>query len=122
MPGAIPHLFAGFVMFGVGLLVFNIYLKGRGREKLYLLLICLLFSCIPDFFLVLYYLFGLFSRDVLMPYHVLFHSVFTPVFLVILVLLFVVDVKRKPIWIMGCLCVLLHVGMDMVIHEGGLWI
>jgi len=121
MPGAIPHVLAGFALFGIGLLVFRTYFKGRLREKVYLLLVCLLFSIIPDFFLALYFIFGFSSPHVLLPYHKEFHYVLTPVSLVILLLLFVIDARRKPIWIMGCFCILLHVGMDLIVHEGGVW-
>jgi len=119
MPGAIPHLLAGCAMFVVGLLVFHTYFKGRTREKVYLLLVCLLFSLIPDFVLALYYIFDFSSFRALLPYHVELHYIIIPFTLVILLLLFVTNVRRKPIWIMGCFCILLHIGMDLIIPESG---
>jgi len=124
MPGAIPHLLAGCVMFFVGWLYFRTYFEGeRAREKLFLLVVCLVFSCVPDLFLVLYYMFHILSFKVLVSYHILLHSIVTPVSIVVLLLLqFKIDVKRKPIWIIGFSCILVHILMDLFIHEHSMWI
>ena len=124
MPGVIPHLLAGFAMFFVGWMYFRSYFAVRmHREKLYLLFVCLVFSCLPDIIYGLNYAFNILPFTILGPYHVFLHLIFTPASLVVLFLLkFKIDVKRKPIWIMGFACIILHIIMDLIIHEGGMWI
>lgn len=124
MPGVIPHLLAGFAMFFVGLFCFRTYFADKDvSEKLLLLVICLVFSCVPDFFLGLYHVFHVLSFEVLVPYHIFFHLIFTPISIVVLLLLkFKIDVKRKHIWVMGFSCIILHIIMDLIIHEGGMWV
>ena len=123
-PGAIPHLVAGFVMFFVGLIYHRKYFKNeKSIEKLLLLIICLLFSCIPEVIGGLYHVFHILPFETIEPYHLFGHLIFTPLSIVVLLLLkFKIDVKRKPIWLMGFSCIILHIIMDLIIHEGGMWI
>ncbi len=52
MPGALIHLAAGTAMFFIGRLYFKNYFEGenKSKETILLLVVCLFFSIIPDFF------------------------------------------------------------------------
>jgi hypothetical protein len=58
MPGALIHLAAGATLYLIGRLAFKNYFTGEQKRKnnLLLLLICLVFSMVPDFFMGIYYL------------------------------------------------------------------
>jgi hypothetical protein len=85
--------------------------------------VCLIFSLIPDFPLGLYYIFNIYSPEILIEYHLLSHQIFTPISLIILsILIFLIKYKRTPIWILGTFCIIVHIFMDIYIHEGGLWL
>ena len=124
IPGAIPHLLAGCVMFFIGWLYFRSYFaEHANREKLYLLLVCLVFSLIPDFFGGLYHVFHFLPFEVVEPFHILLHVIVTPLSLIVLLLLlFKIDIKRRPMWIMGFGCIVVHIIMDLLIHEHSMWI
>ena len=124
MPGVIPHLVAGFAMFFIGLFCFRKYFADKNAsEKMLLLGVCLLFSCVPDFFGGLYHVFHLLPFETVEPYHFSLHLIITPVSLVVLLLLkFKFDVKREPIWVMGFCCIVVHIVMDLFINEGSMWI
>ena len=55
MPGFLPHLIAGSALFVVGRFCFKKYFDNKLKEQIILLVVCLSFSLIPDFFLGLYY-------------------------------------------------------------------
>ena len=124
MPGAIPHLIAGAAMYIVGWYYFRSYFDNeKAREKLFLLVVCLVFSFIPDFFLGTYHVFPIFSIEILRQYHILLHLIISPISIAILLILkFKIDIKRGPIWITGLWCIILHIIMDFIIKEGGIWI
>jgi len=125
MPGIIPHLFVGTGMFFIG--EFYIHYKSKiihsPIDHALLLCVTLFFSLFPDFPLGLYYLFNLYSLQILMEYHTLLHTIITPISIGgLLIIKYVVNTKKEPIWIMGLICILIHITMDTYIHEGGLWI
>ena len=121
MPGAIPHLIAGSIMFIIGRYYFKSYFDKK--DKILLAIVCLIFSCLPDSFLAIYYTTHILSFEELLQYHILAHIIFTPLAVVgLLILRYMMDVKRKPVWIMGLWCILLHIVMDMFIPEGGVLI
>jgi uncharacterized membrane protein len=123
MPGLIPHLLAGTAMAIIGRLYFHTYFSHRIREQLYLLIICLTFSIIPDFFLGLYYTIHLSSFHLLGYYHELLHLIITPLAIIaLLILRYYSKGKRKPLWIMGFGCLILHIIMDLFIQEHGVLI
>ena len=125
MPGIIPHLIAGTSMFLIGEYYFRHKLKDSVSisNHLLLLCVCLFFSLFPDFPLGIYYIFHIYSWELLLNYHVLLHTIITPISLaVLLILKFIIKTKREPIWIMGIICILIHITMDAYIHEGGIWI
>ena len=125
MPGIIPHLLAGTGMFLIGEFYFHYKSKTDHplTDHILLLGVTLFFSLFPDFPLGLYYMFGIFSPNILMEYHDFLHNIMTPLSIGgLLVIKYIVNTKKEPIWIMGIICVLLHITMDAYIHEGGLWI
>jgi len=125
MPGIIPHLLAGAGMFLIGEFYFHYKSKitHPSVDHVLLLGVTLFFSLFPDFPLGLYYVFNLYSRQILMEYHNLLHILVTPLSLAGLIIIrYVVKTKKEPIWIMGIICILIHVTMDAYIHEGGIWI
>jgi len=65
MPGAIPHLIAGSAMFIIGRYYFKNYFDGddKTKERFLLLFVCLSFTFIPDFFLILYYTIKIYSFE-----------------------------------------------------------
>lgn len=125
MPGIIPHLIAGTSMFLIGEFYFHYKSKINHPPKDHVLLlgVTLFFSLFPDFPLGLYYVFNLYSPQILMEFHLLLHAIITPLSIVtLLIIKYVVNTKKEPIWIMGIICILIHITMDTYIHEGGLWI
>jgi hypothetical protein len=125
MTGVIPHLIVGIGLFGVG----EIYYKRKSLVQIstgnhiLLAMVCLGFSIIPDFPLGLYYIFHINSFEILLSYHVILHTILTPISLIGLVLLkFIINTKSEPIWTLGLLAIIIHITMDLYIHEGGLWI
>jgi hypothetical protein len=120
MPGLLPHLLAGTILYFVGRYVFKSFFDGEQKrnERILLLFVCLFFSIIPDVFLGLYYVAGLSTKETLMPYHVSFHFIITPLALLIfLVLSLFVDRKRTPTWFMGIVAIVVHIIMDQFIEE-----
>ncbi len=123
MSGLIPHLIAGSALYLVGIYYYKTFFKENNIKKLQLALICLTFSLIPDVFLGIFYTTNLSSFQTLLPYHVFAHLIITPIAIgIFIVLLFRVDKKRKPIWIIGIWALLLHIIMDLLIEEKNLFI
>lgn len=125
MPGVLPHLLAGTILYFIGRYAFRSYFEGaqKRNERILLLFVCLFFSIIPDVFLGLYYVLGLSTFKELLPYHVMFHQIVTPLTIgVFVALILVIDRKRTPTWLMGILSVLVHIIMDHFIEEFGVLI
>lgn len=127
MPGVIPHLIAGSLMFIIGSYYFKNYFDDNNKtQKLFLLLVvCLSFSLLPDFFLIIYYSTYILPIEVLLEYHNFVFLISGPIAIVGLVILkFGTNIKTKPIWIMGLWCILLHIIMDLLLpHKTvGIWI
>jgi len=124
MPGAIPHLIAGSAMFIIGRYYFKSYFDGNDKvkERILLLFVCLSFTFILDFFLIIYYTTHTASFCDFLLYHDFLHLISGPMAIVgLLILKFVVDIKTKPVWIMGLWCMILHVIMDYFIPDFGIW-
>ena len=125
MPGVLLHLIAGCAMFFIGRYYFESYFDGDGKtnERLLLVIVCLLFSCAPDFFLGAYYTTHVLPFNILVRYHSFLHVIISPTAIAILLILkYRVDIKREPIWAMGLWCLVLHIAMDWVIPETGVLI
>jgi Na+/melibiose symporter-like transporter len=121
MPGLIPHLVAGTALYFIGVFYYRSYFKEN--NKLLLAIACFSFSILPDLFLGLYYTTGLLSYETLLPYHVFTHLILTPIAIIVFaILLFRFDTKRKPIWVIGILALLVHIVMDLLIQETNLFI
>jgi hypothetical protein len=119
MPGAIPHLITGAALYFMGRYSFRQYFKGdqNTKKRVFLAAVCLIFSLIPDFFLGIYYLTHLEPVKVLMPYQIQTHLLFTPLTIGPLIPIIVIDKKRRPIWIMGAIALLLHILLDYFLIE-----
>lgn len=125
MPGALPHLIAGCAMYLIGRYYFKRYFDGKEKikERLLLALVCISFSFIPDFFLIIYYITYMMPKESFVVYHDLFSLILIPVSLGGLLLIrYVMNTRRKPIWTMGFLCILLHIVMDVFFEETSIWI
>jgi uncharacterized membrane-anchored protein len=125
MAGLIPHLIAGCALYLVGRYYYRTYFEGDNKTKkqLILAIVCIAFSLIPDIFLGTYYTTHILSFSTLMPYQIFAHFILIPIAIVILALLiFRFDTKRKPIWIMGIAALALHFIMDLFLEEAGLFI
>ena len=124
MPGFIPHLIAGCTMFFIGRYYFKNYFDGKDkfRERLLLAFVCLSFSFLPDFFLIIYYTTHILPKETFVPYHEAFYFILLPIVISSLIILkYLNNIKRKPIWIMGSLCIVLHLIMDFFVQETCLW-
>ena len=125
MPGLIPHLLAGSLLFAIGRIAFRTYFKDdqKFKKTLFLAAVCLTFSILPDFFLGIYYLTHIEPESVLMPYQIFSHYILAPIAAGVLFLLaFLFDTKRRPLWIMGATALVLHVIMDsLFIETSYLW-
>ena len=125
MPGVFVHLIAGSAMFFIGRYYFKNYFDGehKKKERLFLAAICLSFSLLPDFFLGIYYTTHILSLDFLVPFHIFVHLIFSPIAIVVLLILkYVINVNREPVWVMGLWCIVLHIVMDLFIPEIGWFI
>jgi Na+/melibiose symporter-like transporter len=125
MAGLIPHLIAGCALYFIGRYYFKTYFEADNKTKKQLLLaiVCIAFSLAPDIFLGTYYTTHILSFDTLMPYQIFAHYVLIPIAIALLALLiFRLDTKRKPIWIMGIAALALHFIMDLFLEEAGLFI
>lgn len=124
MPGILPHIIAGFTMFIIGRYYYRGYFDVDNKIKKLLLLaiVCLSFSLIPDLFLGIHYTTYIFSRRTLMPYHNFTHVALIPIAIVGLLILYLINPKRKPVWIMGLWSIILHIAMDFFIHTESLFI
>ena len=122
MPGAIPHLIAGSAMFIIGRYYYRSYFDGdnKFKEKILLAIICLSFSILPDFFLLIYYTTHILPFCTFLPFHDFLHIIFSPLaILILLILKFKANTKREPIWIIGIWCIIIHLIMDLFILEHG---
>ncbi len=124
MPGFFPHFIMGHAVFLVGVAI----LKKTWNQILtrnYLLLlyiVCISASIIPDFPLGIYIVFHIGSRPQLLPIHAYVHQIITPIaFALFLVLSLITEQKKRPIWALGLVCILIHVLMDYLIEEMGIW-
>lgn len=125
MPGFIPHFIAGNAMFLIGSYYIQRYtsLDLTRQKQVLFYFICITASIIPDFPLALYYAFHIGSYDLLVQPHAFLHSIISPLSVIFFIILnFIFPVKNKPLWIFGILCILLHIMMDAIIQETGLWI
>ena len=124
MPGAIPHIITGIAMAILGRYYFKSYFDGKekNKEKILLVFVCLLFSVIPDFFLIIFYSTKIFSFEFFLYLHDIIHIVIGPIAIFFLIVLkYGPEVKWKPIWIMGFWSILVHLFMDIFISEYNLW-
>lgn len=125
MAGVIPHLIVGISLFLVAEYNLKNFLKQEYKTNDHILLfsICLLFSIIPDFPIGLYYIFNISTWENLIVYHSYFHAIITPISLIaLIIIIFFVKTKKQPIWIIGIICILIHIAMDLYIQEGSNWI
>jgi hypothetical protein len=125
MPGAIPHVIAGCIMYIIGRYHFCGYFNGedKTKERYLLLLVCLSFGFIPDFIVIIYYFIGTHPSGAIFILHTFIHFIFLLMALVILIhLQYGFKIEREPIWIMGMWSIILHVIMDLFIPEYGIWV
>ena len=124
MPGLLPHLIAGCTIFIIGKYYYRKYFYGDNKIKklLFLAVVCLSFSFFPDFFLIIYYTTYILPKCQLIIYHNFIHIVFIPIAIVGLLVLYILNPKSKPIWIMGFWSIIFHLLMDYFIHTGGFFI
>jgi hypothetical protein len=124
MPGILPHLIAGCVMSIIGRYYYNSYFKGDNKTNklLILIVVCISFSFLPDIFLGIHYTIHIFSRCTMMPYHVFIHTALIPISIVALSVIYLINPKNKPIYIVGFWAIILHLLMDFFINTRGLLI
>lgn len=123
MPGVLPHLMAGIVLYFIGRIYFKDYFKNKIRKRVFLVVVCLSFSLLPDVFLGIYYSTHVFSFGTLVFYHNLISFVFFPIaFILLFLLIFWKSFSSRPVWIMGLFAVVVHVFMDLFIDEFGVFI
>lgn len=125
MPGFLPHFVIGNIIFLVGwqyLKRFSSedYLK---KDYIYLYAICLICSLIPDFPLGMYYLFDVSTFEFLVTYHIFIHLIISPLAVGFFIILNVLGIaKKKSFLLLGVFCIIIHIFMDAVIEEMGVWI
>jgi hypothetical protein len=110
-------------MFIIGRYYFKRYFDGKIKEQLLLLFVCLFFTFLPDIFLIIWYATRILPICIFYLYHDFTQLILLPVSIVaLLILIFLVDIRRKPIWIMGFLSILLHIVMDLFISDSSVFI
>jgi len=120
MPGIISHTLTGIILSIIGRFYFKNYFDNEYKKQLFLVITCLSFSILPDIFLGIYYTTHILPFDVLARFHFFAHIAFSPIAIVVLILMRV-DMKRKPYWAMGLWSIILHLSMDLFIQETGPW-
>jgi hypothetical protein len=125
MPGFIPHFLTGNLIFLSSYIVLS-YLPTYQQSKkdtLFLYGLCIICSIIPDFPLGLYYLFHISTFNTLLDYHSFLHKIISPTVVIIFILFSVFNIiKKKYIWIIGIICIIIHILLDATIEEMGVWI
>ena len=104
MPGALFHLTAGIIMFFIGCYYFKSYFdrNDKIKERLLLAVACLVFSFIPDFFLIIHYISYMVISymvpfETFLKYHDFAHILLGPITIFSLIILnYIVNLKRKP--------------------------
>jgi hypothetical protein len=123
MPGILPHLAAVFILTYIGLRRYPDYFQGEEEtcERYQLFFVVLICSFIPDSILAFHYLTGISSFDVLARFHSILHFLLMWASIILLLLLrYRIEPKRKPLWVMGSWAILLHVIMDIFIPDSGI--
>ena len=124
MPGMIFHLTAGIVMALIGGFYYKSYFENNDKtiELIFLVFSCLFFSILPDFVLIIYYLTHISSFCTAIYYHDFIFLLSAPLAIIgLLILRYWIDIKRKPIFIIGLWCIIVHVIMDFFIEESSIW-
>ena len=124
MPGILTHIIASCTTFIIGRYYYRSYFNSDNKTNKLLLLavVCISFSLIPDFFLGIHYITHIFSKCIIMSYHNFTHVALIPIAIVSLLIIYLVNPKRKPIWVMGLWSIILHIVMDFFIYKEGLFI
>ena len=125
MPGFLPHFLVGNIIFFVGWQYLKRYstIEYAKKDYIYLYAICVICSSIPDFPLGLYYLFDVSTFEVLVPYHILLHLIISPIAVGIFIILNILGISNKKSFILlGVICIIIHIIMDAIIEEMGVWI
>ena len=123
MPGVLPHIAVGVILFFVGKYYFKDYFKEKSNDLILLAFVCILFSILPDIFLGLYYTTHVSSFETLKEYHNFMHFVFSPIAVIMLIIpIFWKGLSKRPIWIMGLCAIGVHIVMDLLISEYGVLI
>jgi hypothetical protein len=125
MPGFIPHFIAGNAVFLIGsyYIINHTNLDYNLKNKLLLYFICIGCSIIPDFPLGLYYTLHVESYNAMLQPHEILHYIISPVAILIFIILdLLYPIKKRPFWIIGILCIIIHIIMDALIQETGIWI
>jgi Na+/melibiose symporter-like transporter len=118
MPGVLPHLFAGTVLYLFGKFIFKDYFIKKPDDLFFLAVVCLLTSILPDVSLGIYYFTHILSFETLKEYHNLVHFIFSPIaFIILFIPIFWKGLSKRPIWIMGLLAIGIHVVMDLLFQE-----
>jgi len=118
MPGLITHTLIGIILGVIGRFYYKKFFDNEQKKQIILVITCLFFSIIIDFFLAIYYTTHLLPFEILAHYHTITHISFIPIGFFILILA-LIDNKRKPYWIMGFWAITLHLIMDLYITETG---
>ena len=125
MPGFIPHFLTGNLIFLSSYIILSSIpsFQHRKKDTLFLYGVCIICSIIPDFPLGLYYLFHISDFNTLVEYHALLHKIISPAAVIIFILFSVFNIiKKKHIWIIGIVCIIIHIFLDATIEEMGVWI
>lgn len=125
MPGFIPHFIAGNAMFLIGSYIIQSHtqLEFTRSKQLLLYFICIVCSIIPDFPLALYYGLHIGSYKLLIQPHAYLHRIISPLAVILFIIVsLITPLKNRSIWIIGIICILLHILMDAFISETGIWI
>ena len=120
MPGAIPHLIAGSMMFLVGYYVFHDYFKlGEKRNKQFTLFAaCIGFTVSPDVIMIFYHLTHISTHCYFEPYHILLHIIVGVLAIILFPFVYVfVTSEKRPYLLTGLSCVFVHMLMDIFIEE-----
>jgi len=124
MPGFIPHFIAGNAMFLIGSVFIQKFskLQYNSTNVILLYVVCIFSSILPDFVLSIYYIFNIGSYADLVIIHAQFHQIVSPIAAVVFVILAGLDIiKKKAIWIMAPICIILHIIMDATISESSVY-
>jgi len=122
MPGAIPHLLTGALIFLIGIYFYEEHFNTLKKQFL-LGILCIFFTLLPDLVFILYYSTYFLPKTTLEPFHILFHQITFIIAIILITLIqFLENFRIKPVLNISLICIIAHYILDFFIVDTSVWI